>query len=272
MTEHMFDNRIYYRTNEWKPDRLTLILVHGVSGSSSAFWPYEKAFENKYNLLNYDIRGHGMSKKYLKYEDYDIKNFVSDFRELLEYLNTPKFILWSSSFGSIIAREYLKQHRQNVLALIFTSTEVYEDGAFMLKIARPFLWLVAKILPFLPFNPKPRGHVDYSKLKNWDWSLERNIADTRNTGFRAQFFTLRHSFLPGQHYQLDKINVPTLIIHGGRDSIVPVENVRAFSKKIQNAEFVVMPGYDHDVHHNAPPEMLKIIESFIERHRASFSQ
>jgi pimeloyl-ACP methyl ester carboxylesterase len=267
MKEYFFENRIYYRTNDFKEGRLTLVFAHGVSGSSSAWWPYEKIFENKYNLLTYDIRGHGMSKKYPRYEDYDIKNFVNDFHDLLIYLKISKFVLLSSSFATLITHEYLKRYRESVLALIFTSTEVYEDDAFMLKVARPFLKIVTSILPILPFNPKPRGHVDYSKTKNSDWSIQRNIADTGNTGLHAQFYTLRHSFLPGQEYELDKINVPTLIIHGEKDSLVPIKNVIAFSRKIKNCEFVNIPNFDHDIHHNAIKELSEAIESFLEKHK-----
>ena len=214
MKEHYFEDRIYYRTNEFKSDRLTLVFVHGVSGSSSAWLPYEKIFENKYNILTYDIRGHGMSKKYSHYEDYEIKNFVNDFHDLLTYLHISKFILISSSFATLIAREYLKLYRETVLALIFTSTEDYKEGALLLKIIRPVLKIATSLLNFIPFNPKPRGHVDYSKIKNSDWSIERNFADMRNTGLHAHLYTLRQSFLPGQEYSLEKINVPTLIIHG----------------------------------------------------------
>ncbi|MEK7471570.1 MAG: alpha/beta hydrolase, partial [Patescibacteria group bacterium] len=238
MKEHIFDDRIYYRTNDFKPDRLTLVLIHGASGSSSAWWPYEKIFENKYNLLTYDIRGHGMSKKYPNYEDYEVKNFVNDFKELLEHLKISKFILWSSSFGTLIARGYLKIHRNKVLALIFTSTEDYQENEFMLKIIRPFLALTTNIAKFIPFNTKPRGHVDYSKIKNWDWSPQRNWADFHNTGLHAQFYTLRQSFNKEQEHELNQINVPTLVIHGEKDSLVPVKNALAFSKKIKNAEFV----------------------------------
>jgi len=264
MTEHYFDNRIYYRINEFKENRQTLVFVHGVSGSCSAFWPYEKIFEDKYNILTYDIRGHGNSKKYPNYEDYAIKNFVQDFHDLLTYLNISKFVLISSSFGTLIAREYLKQYRETVLALVFTSVEDYEDNAFILKIGRPILKIITGILGFLPFNPKPRGHVDYSKIKNWDWSIERNIADTRNTGLRSQFYVIRQSFLPKQEYELEKINVPTLIIHGEKDSIVPIKNAVAFSQKIKNSKFIKIPNFDHDIHHNAVKEMSEAIENFVE--------
>jgi pimeloyl-ACP methyl ester carboxylesterase len=266
MQEHYFEkDRIYYRVNEWKPNRLTLVFIHGVSGSCSAWWPFEKILENKYNLLTYDIRGHGMSKKYPKYEDYAIKNFVKDFEDLLSFLKIQKFVLYSSSFGSLIAREYLKQHRENVLALIFSSIEEYEENALMPKIIRPILWLITKLLKFLPFNPKPRGHVDYSKIKNSDLSIERNYADMRNTGLHAHLYTLRQSFLLGQEYNLKKINVPTLIIHGEKDSLVPIKNAIAFSKKIKNAELVIIPNHDHDIHHNASKTMCEAIESFIEK-------
>jgi len=266
MKEYFFESGgLYYRKNDFEANRPTLIFAHGVSGSSSAWWPYEKIFEKKYNVLTYDIRGHGKSKKYPHYEDYEIKNFVDDFHDLVTYLNISKFILISSSFATVIAREYLKQYRETVTALIFTSTEAFEDDDFKLKIIRPILKVATNILSFLPFNSKPRGHVDYSKTKNSDWSIERNLADMRNTGLRPQFYTIRQSFLPGQEYDLGKINVPTLIIHGEKDSLIPIKNAIAFSKKIKNAEFVSIPNFDHDIHHNAVKEMSEAIEKFINK-------
>jgi len=263
MRELFFDNRIYYRTNDFKPERKTIVFVHGVSGSCSAWWPYEKIFENKYNILTYDIRGHGNSKKYPNYEDYTVKNFASDLHDLVTFLKIEKFILLSSSFATLIAREYLKQYRETVIALIFTSTEAFEEEELRLKIIRPILKATTGIIRLFPFNPKTRGHVDYSKLKNSDWSIERNFADTRNTGLRSQFYTIRQSFVPGQEYDLEKIDVPTLIIHGEKDSIIPIKNAITFSQKIKNSKFVKIPKFDHDIHHNAVKEMSEAIENFL---------
>ena len=113
MQEHYLDkDKIYYRTNEFKPGRLTLVFVHGVSGSSSAWFNYEPIFENKYNILIYDIRGHGLSKKYPNYEDYAIKNFANDLAALVKYLqikknpyNTPcNTSVTHEGFGTIAVR------------------------------------------------------------------------------------------------------------------------------------------------------------------------
>jgi pimeloyl-ACP methyl ester carboxylesterase len=267
MQEHIFEDRIYYRTNEFKPGRVTLVFSHGVSGSCSAWFPYEKIFENKYNILTYDIRGHGLSKKYPNYSDYEIKKFVDDFHDLISYLNISKFILLSSSFATLIAREYIKKYRESVIALIFTSTEAFDDDGLRLKIFRPALKIITGVISLLPFNPKPRGHVDYSKIKNSDFSIERNFADTRNTGLHSQFYAIRQSFLPRPEHDLGEINVPTLVIHGEKDSIVPIKNAITFAKKIKNSEFVSIPNFDHDIHHNAVKIMSEAIEFFIEKNK-----
>jgi len=46
MKESYFSkNNIYYRINEFQPGRPTLVFIHGLSGSSSAWLEYEKKFE-----------------------------------------------------------------------------------------------------------------------------------------------------------------------------------------------------------------------------------
>jgi pimeloyl-ACP methyl ester carboxylesterase len=268
MQEYIFENRIYYRTNEFKGDRLTLVFAHGVSGSSSAWLPYEKIFENKYNVLTYDIRGHGMSKKYPNYEDYEIKNFISDLHDLVTYLKIPKFVLISNSFAGLVHLEYLKLYGGTVMANVFTSPEVYLNTGFLTKILRLILKILTKIISFFPFNPKPRGHVDYTKhLGSTDWDINRNLADIRNTGFRAHFYTLRQSFAPTPEFPLEKINIPTLIMHGEKDSMIPIKNIATMAKKIKNSEFIIIKNIDHNTAHNGVKEISETIESFLEKNK-----
>ncbi|MFZ2621285.1 MAG: alpha/beta hydrolase [Minisyncoccia bacterium] len=261
----------YYRANEFKNNRFTLVFVHGVSGSSSAWLPYEKIFQNKYNVLTYDIRGHGNSKKFSRHSNYEVKNFAEDLHDLVSYLNIPKFILVSNSFGGLVHLEYLKLHRENVIANVFTSPEIYLDKIFSLKVVRFSLKILTKVVGFLPFNSKPRGRVDYSKhIGSTDWNVKRNIADMKNTGFRAHFYTLKHSFSYEGEYALDKINVPTLIIHGEKDTMVPIKNSIMMFKEIKNAEFISIQNIDHNTVHNAVEKIAELIEFFIDKNRVSF--
>ncbi len=268
MRESYFKDEIYFRTNVFKEGRLTLVFVHGVSGSSSAWYSYEKIFENKYNVLTYDIRGHGMSKKFPKYSDYEIKNFAQDLHNLVTYLHIPKFVLITNSFGALIALEYIKLWRETVVANVFTSSEVYLNETFLLKIIRTTLAICAGILNFLPFKLKPRGHVDHKKyIGSSDWSIGRNFADMKNTGLHAHFYALRQSFAPLQEYSLEKIAVPTLIMHGEKDTMVPFKNSIAMSKKIKNSKFIMIKNIDHNTGHNAVKEMSENIETFLEKNK-----
>lgn len=272
MKEYFLKDEIYYRTNIFKSDRLTLVFVHGVSGSCSAWWPYEKIFENKYNVLTYDIRGHGMSKKYSNYTDYEIDKFASDLHDLVTHLNISKFILISNSFATLIALAYIKLWRETVIANILTSPEVNLHETFLTKIARPIIKVLTSVLYFLPFNPKPRGHVDYSKhINSTDWNIKRNLADMKNTGLHAHFYTLQQSFNK-EVYSLEKINTPTLIIHGEKDSMVPIKNAIAISKKIKNSEFISIPNVDHNTVHNAVKIMSEAIEHFIDKNKENLLQ
>jgi pimeloyl-ACP methyl ester carboxylesterase len=156
-----------------------------------------------------------------------------------------------------------------VLGNVFTSPEVYLDKEPLAKIVRPVLTLIKNILKILPSNLKPRGHVDYRKyIGSTDWSIGRNLADMRNTGLRAHFYTLRQSVNKNQEYNLDRINVPTLVIHGEKDTMVPLKNSVFFAKQIRNAKFMSIPNVDHNTVHNAVVKMSEAIESFIENNRS----
>ncbi len=266
MQEHIFEDRIYCRTNDFKPDRLTLVFAHGVSGSCSAYWPYEKIFENKYNVLTYDLRGHGMSKKYPRYEDYAVKNFAIDLHDLISYLNISKFVLISNSFAGLVHLEYLKMWGETVVANVFTSPEIYLHEGLMGKIMRLALKILTALVSFLPFNPKPRGHVDYRPFLNTgDWNIRRNFADMKNTGLHAHFYTLHQSLRPEQEYSSEKINVPTLILHGERDTMVPLKNVIKMSQKIKNSELKILPRINHNSARDGVREISEALESFIEK-------
>ncbi len=263
MQEYLFNNEIYYRTNEFKSGKPTLIFVHGLSGSSSAWWPYEKIFEHKYNLLTLDIRGHGKSKKFPNYYDYEITHFAEDLHNLISHLNIKKFVLISHSFASLIAAEYIKLYPENVSATVFLSPIFDLEKTFLSKIGR-FVLKLSKIFDWLPFSPKLGHHVDYAKFPNsTDWSLGRCYTDVRNTTLRAYSYCLKHSLRPKQEYFLEKIQVPVLIVHGAKDTMSPVKNSIAISQKIKNSKLVLFDNADHIVVLNNIKEVSEAIESFI---------
>jgi len=64
-----------------------------------------------------------------------------------------------------------------------------------------------------------------------------------NDGYFAQFDAIRA--WPGSHDRLGAITVPTLVIHGETDQLVPPENGRELARAIPNASLVLLPNASH---------------------------
>jgi len=76
--------RIYYRKNTFKSNLQTIVFIHGLSGSSSAWHPYEKRLEKSVNILSIDLRGHGRSFRPKRLEDHSIDHFSKDVYKIIK--------------------------------------------------------------------------------------------------------------------------------------------------------------------------------------------
>jgi pimeloyl-ACP methyl ester carboxylesterase len=267
MQEYFFKDSLYYRTNDFKENRPTLVFIHGLTGSSSSWASYEEIFENKYNVLMYDLRGHGQSKRFPNYEDYEIKKLAEDLNELVSYLKINKFVLISHSFGTLVSGEYIKLFPKGPNGSIFFSPIFEGEKNITGKIMYQLLKLT-KIFSILPFRPKKNGrHFYYEKLFPYhmsDWNPKRVWIDSRNTTLRAHLFCLRQSVEPSQDYQFEKVKIPTLIFQGTHDTMASVKNATALSKAIKNSK-LILEKCNHFYTLNCIKETSRIIESFIEK-------
>lgn len=251
--------------NEFKPERPTLVFVHGLSGSSSAWAPYEKKFENNCNILTFDLRGHGKSAKPKNLSDYEIKKFADDLYELVSFLHWENFILISHSFGVLVALEFLTEHQALVKAAVFLSPGFAPGKRLIERAAKPFIGGACFLLPFLPFSGKGRGHVDYSHYKNTgDWNIRRMIADIGMTSLRVYLFASKKSYEFNRADLLDKITIPVLIMHGKKDTIFPCQNSLIMSEKIKKSKLILLDNTDHIVVLNNFKEVSEAMEKFIE--------
>jgi pimeloyl-ACP methyl ester carboxylesterase len=256
---------LYYRKNEFKPKRPTLFFVHGLSGSSSAWLTCERAFENDYNVLSLDLRGHGKSVRLGEFEDYAIPKFSEDLRELLEYCGVKKCVLVSNSFGTFVALDFIGKHQNMVSSAIFIGPHFAIGKMRSAWLVKLFLALAVKMKP--KSSPsKAGGHVDYSKYADTgDWNVRRTIADVKNTGLWVFLYAMAHAYDFDGENILKKIKVPTLIIHGAKDTIIPLKYGVMMAKKIRNSKLVVLDDIDHIIVLNRSKKVIEIIGDFLEK-------
>jgi 3-oxoadipate enol-lactonase len=263
MTEHFNEELgIYYRVNAFLPGRRTLVFVHGLSGSSSTWQWHEARFESQYNLLTYDLRGHGKSKKYLRCSDYEIPHFAEDLSALLQYLAIDRCVLISHSFAVLIALEFLRVNQSSVEGAVLLSGDYDIGRNARAKVLKSLLGPVA-LLEGLPFHPGAGRHIDYAQYPNsGDFDMRRLFADVRNTTWRVFLYCTKLVFAVHHEFLLGDIRVPVLLMHGRKDRIFSVENSIYMATRIPRAELVIVDDVDHILVLNRPREVGDAIESF----------
>lgn len=268
MQEFTSPQGIYYRTNMWQVGRPTLVFMHGLSGSSSAWLPHEKVFVDTHNILSFDLRGHGKSVKDAAYERYTISGFADDLYQLLLLLGVKKFILVTHSFGCLIALEFLAKHQDLVSAAVLLSPSYSVFTNPLAKIGRPLLAL-SRLFSLLPFHPRPGYHVDYTSLHNArDWDLKMTYGDVRCTTLRIYLYCSRQALFVDYTNLLERITIPVLLVQGEHDSIFPLENSRVMAERIPRAQRVVLHDADHIIVVNHIDRIIATITPFIKAHSA----
>lgn len=246
MHDHFFAERgIAYRTNAFVPGRPVLVFIHGLSGSSSAWARYEEFFGDTYNILTFDLRGHGNSQKRKTYEEYAIGEMASDLAALLSLLQIERCTLVSHSFGSLVALEYLITHPGTVVRNIFLAPTAYLEETRWTPLVKTLGRAALILYRFLPFSPRVRGRVAYPARFTSDWDLYRVLRDLRATSPRAYLSCLLQAYAKEYRLFWREIRVPTLILHGTSDTYIPVKNAARLAKEISGSALIRLEGANH---------------------------
>jgi pimeloyl-ACP methyl ester carboxylesterase len=264
MKEGYFEERgIAYRISSFEGNRETLVFVHGLSGSVSAWLPFEKAFP-QYNLVMIDLRGHGNSIRPKNYEDYALSKVSDDLSSLLTHLNVKKCILVSHSFGTLIAHHFACAHPQKISGLIYLSPVAYLSETARFSFVHTALAFFVLILFFLPFANQKRGRVDYSIFTHTnDFDPRRIIRDIWNTSFHSYFYCLEQIYATHENALWDSPPFPTLIVHGTYDRIIPFSHAKKLAGHITQSTFVPLQGANHIIVLNNVSEVTKAIQEFL---------
>ncbi len=99
--------KIFYDIKgEGKP----VLLVHGWSGTSELFHNQVKELSKEYQVITYDLRGHGQSDKRMKILEHDLTmpRYAKDLKQLIEYLNLKDVNITGWSMGTSILLCYIE--------------------------------------------------------------------------------------------------------------------------------------------------------------------
>jgi pimeloyl-ACP methyl ester carboxylesterase len=267
---------VRYRTASSDPDNPVLVLVHGVAGSSQTWEEVIPALARDYTVIAPDLLGHGESAK--PRGDYSLGAYASGLRDLLAVLGHDRATIVGHSLGGGIAMVFAYQfpERTERLVLIDSGGLGKEVSVALRAASLPGSELVLPLIfapPLLRAGGAVAGFLGKLGLKGGPDAEEvaRSIAGFGDLHTRTAFVhTIRAVIDPlGQRVSArDRLyladGMPTLIIWGAEDRIIPVEHGRAAAELINGSRLEVFPGAGHFPHRHDPVRFVEVLREFLE--------
>jgi pimeloyl-ACP methyl ester carboxylesterase len=200
-----------------------MILCHGFTSSkeSSTYLALEKLFNEK-NIatFRFDFFGHGESGG--KFEEISVTEGMDDILCALAFLKKQgykKIGLFGSSYGGFTA--ILAAARTNSLFVLELKCPVSDDfGKRMATLTKT--------------------KAEEWKKKGWTYYVS---SDGRKHKLNYSFFSDPNNTAGYEAAQ--KIKIPTIIIHGDADTVVPLEESKRLALCIKDSKLVILPGCRH---------------------------
>jgi 3-oxoadipate enol-lactonase len=256
---------LYYEVHgNWKAEK-TLIFLNGLSQSTLAWNTFVPVFSETYRILLCDLIFQGKSGKAGEYRDFD--QHASDIHGLVEALQIRHVVLAGISYGSLVAQHYALLFSAQLENLILLSTfarktpyfEAIETAWHSALDRGGYALLMDVMLPaVLGMDYFSHPNIPLEKLKT-----EKTGINTDTSALKKLMMATK---LRGDYREkLKLIRIPTLVIHGGQDLLLPVFMGREVSAAIPGSRFEIIPESGHTLNLEAPEETCRLILDHLNR-------
>jgi len=246
-----------------------IIFIHGWRNDHNVWtYHYEKFLEEGFSVIALDLRGHGLSGKPSRLEDYSFEAYARDVRSVIDKESVEEYVLAGHSLGGMISLYY---------TYIFDS---FEDEKFKGLILidttyRNYIGMdVAENLSHFVRNIFDKNNRLIARIYSKDpiAKLTRIIPKAKKQQFMGSpNYTSTHAvasiFKMMTHFDLEdylkKIRFSVLIVGGNGDRIIPASEGIRMHKLIKGSELhIIQSNYHRTIIKNAS-EVFDIMENFL---------
>ncbi|ABK12109.1 MULTISPECIES: alpha/beta fold hydrolase [Burkholderia] len=247
---------IFYK--DWGPRDAQPIVFHHGWPLSADDWDTQMLFflANGYRVIAHDRRGHGRSSQVA--EGHDMDHYAADAFALVETLDLRHAVHIGHSTGGGEVARYVARHGEptgRVAKAILVSAvtplmlktpsnpeglplDVFDGLRKGLAENRAQFFVDVPAGPFYGFN-RPDATVHQGVIQNWWRQGMMGSAQAHYEGIKAFSET-------DQTEDLQLIGVPTLVLHGEDDQIVPYKDAALKAiKLLKNGKLKTFPGFSH---------------------------
>lgn len=234
-----------YRVFGEDPAKEYVVLLHGIGGSASIFFPQVKAYKEHFNVVVLHLRGHKNSPSVEDVGDFSFERAAQDVLDVLDEIGVYKAHIVGISLGSVIAHQLL------VMAPDRVERAVLGGAITKMSLTSKFFFIIGKLMK--NFTP----HIWLYSLFAMILMPRKNHKESRNAFIKEASRMKRKEFLGwygiAHNVKETFTDVPTigastpkLYIMGEGDHMFK-RDVAIDTRTLPNAQYRIVPGAGHVV-------------------------
>jgi 3-oxoadipate enol-lactonase len=255
--------KIHYSV-KGEPSRPTLLLLMGLGGHATEWGnPFVDALAAHYRVVTMDNRGIGESTS--EVAEWSLEDMAQDALSVIDALHCREVLLGGTSMGGMIAQlvASIAPERITKLALMATTfggRESVPPTAEANSLFTPLPGTTPGQMQrrTLELLTGPGFAAAHAALID-EFAALRERKSTRAKVFQAQFMAIMKS---DRSERVRALGMPTLVVHGLDDQLVPVENGRMLAQRIPNAQLVLFEACGHFPHLEVPDACAAALHDF----------
>jgi 3-oxoadipate enol-lactonase len=257
------DLNVYYEVQGNLESLETLVFLNGLTQSTVSWLFVLPFFKEKYKIILLDFIFQGQSDKADHWRDFD--QHANDVKHILQHEKITKATIIGLSYGSMVAQNFAVNHPTFVNKLILISTFAHKTPYYeavelswwrALELGGYNLMLDIMLPSVLSEEYFSHPIIPIQMMKDARLDAQQN---------KQAIFNLMQATKERKDYRkdLEKINVPTLIIQGEKDLLLPVHLANEVHKHIKDSKFIIVSNAGHTLNLEHVPEVCGYIKEFL---------
>ncbi|MCU0419334.1 MAG: alpha/beta hydrolase [Cyclobacteriaceae bacterium] len=259
---------VHYRDEGSARDSVPVVLLHGTGSSLHTWEPCVQQLKDDYRVVTLDLPGYGLTGPHPQrvYSPDFYVGFVADF---LRALRIRTCIIGGNSLGGGIAWQFAHAHPTSVAKLILLDAGGYPTVSHRKPIAfslaqTPLIKHALKRITPYPLAVKSIRNVYAQPERVTDSVVRRHYELFLREGNRQAFIDrMEYVPYPDNASRIRALHVPTLIVWGAEDRLIPIENAYRFQADLPNDTLVIIPGVGHVPMEEDPAATVKAMRLFL---------
>jgi pimeloyl-ACP methyl ester carboxylesterase len=243
-----------------------VLLVMGLAYPAAMWFRLVPGLSEQFRVLRVDNRGAGLTGD-VPGAPYSVATMAADCLAVLDEAGVDRAQVVGISMGGLIAQELAITAPERVSSLCLVATHpgiahavINPDALALVTSGRADMTPQEAAETSIPFNyapSTPRERIEE------DWAVRLPLACSL-AGYTAQV----QGTIPWTRYEeLPSLDVPTLVLHGELDALVPPENGRRIAERIPEAELALVPDANHLLMTDQPEQVEKALLDWLSRPR-----